>query len=81
MVTRQQNQFNRSNTKGYYWCKKSRKWKAQIKANGKQKYLGLFKKEEDARAAYLAAKEIYHTFNTELTTEELEEIAEYNASF
>jgi hypothetical protein len=81
VVTSQQNQFNRSNTKGYYWNKKSRKWKAQITVNGKRKYLGLFKKEENARAAYLAAKEKYHKFNNELTTEDLEEIAEYNASF
>ena len=81
VVTQQQNNFNRSGVKGYSWDKSKKKWKAQIKATGKQKYLGLFKKEEDARAAYLAAKEIYHRFDNELTTDELEEIVEYNASF
>ena len=81
VVTHQQNNFNRSNVKGYTWDKATKKWKAQITINGVNKYLGLFEKEEDAMAAYLEAKEIYHTFNNELTNDELEEIEEYNASF
>ena len=59
VVTNQQNHFNR-NCKGYYFNKQSQKWKARIDVNGKQKYLGLFLLEEDARNAYLEAKKIYH---------------------
>lgn len=60
VVTNQQNQFNRSNTKGYYWDKTNKKWKAYITLNGKQITLGYFKTEEEAHEAYLAAKPIYH---------------------
>jgi len=59
VLTHQQNQFNR-NAKGYCWSKKNNKWQSQIKINGKQKYLGLFDKEEDAKQSYLKAKEIHH---------------------
>ena len=60
VVTQQQNQFNRSNVKGYTWKEAIKKWVAQIKVNGKSKNLGGFNTEEEARAAYLAAKAIYH---------------------
>jgi len=60
VVTQQQNLFNRSNVKGYHWNKKSKKWVAKIKVNRKSKYLGQFKTEEEARAAYLAAKAKLH---------------------
>tara|TARA_R110000803_G_C11773007_1_gene295537 strand:- start:45 stop:545 length:501 start_codon:yes stop_codon:yes gene_type:complete len=60
VVTNQQNQFNRSNTKGYIWSKPDKKWKAQIVLNKTQIHLGMFKNEEDARAAYLKAKERLH---------------------
>jgi hypothetical protein len=55
LVTHQQNSFNRSrlNAKGYSWNKVAQKWQATITANGKNKYLGLFANEEDARKAYL----------------------------
>tara|TARA_R110000737_G_scaffold304929_1_gene312377 strand:+ start:276 stop:776 length:501 start_codon:yes stop_codon:yes gene_type:complete len=59
VVTNQENQFNRK-AKGYYWYKQRQKWMARIKLNGKQKFLGLFVLEEDARTAYLEAKKIYH---------------------
>ena len=59
IVTAQQNQWN-TNAKGYYWSKKANKWHAYIKVNGKLKHLGLFAEEEDARQAYLNAKELYH---------------------
>jgi len=59
IVTSQQNQFNR-NARGYYWNKQMKKWKAQIKLNRKNIYLGLFEKEEDAKKAYEDAKPIHH---------------------
>jgi hypothetical protein len=58
-VTNQQNTFN-TKSKGYHWDKNNNKWQAQIGINRKQIYLGRFEKEEDARAAYLEAKEKYH---------------------
>jgi hypothetical protein len=59
VVTTQENNFNRT-AKGYSWCKPAKKWQAEITVNRKRIYLGLFKKEEDAHNAYLAAKKIYH---------------------
>lgn len=59
-VTHQENQWNRIKAKGYYWHKLTNKWKSQINVNNKKINLGLFEKEEDARAAYLEAKQKYH---------------------
>lgn len=58
-ITHQQNGFNR-NAKGYYWYKPNKKWLAQIVVNKKHIYLGSFTNEQDAREAYLQAKEQYH---------------------
>lgn len=68
--TRGQNQQNgqlrsdsTSGYKGVCWRKRERKWKAQIKLNGKDKWLGLFlTKEEAARAYNEAAKELFGEF-------------------
>jgi len=60
VVTHQQNQWNRTRAKGYNWDKCSKKWKAQIQVNCIAKHIGLYENEEDARQAYLDAKEIYH---------------------
>jgi hypothetical protein len=38
---------------GYTYLKSRNKWQAQIKINGKQKYLGIFKTEEEAHNRYL----------------------------
>jgi hypothetical protein len=59
IVSNQQNCFNR-NPKGYYFAKHANKWEAQIHLNYKKIYLGLFNTEEEARDAYLQAKEKYH---------------------
>lgn len=60
IVTHQENQHNQTHAKGYCWHKHANKWTAQIMVNNKQIHLGLYDTEEDARAAYLAAKLIYH---------------------
>ena len=59
-VTQQQNQWNKINCKGYCWHRKNNKYQSQIKLNNKLIYLGSFNTEQEARNAYLAAKEIYH---------------------
>ena len=55
----QQNQ-NRSGVKGYNWHTLIKKWHAQIQINGEKKSLGYFNTEQEARQAYLQAKEKYH---------------------
>lgn len=60
IVTHQQNHWNQRNTKGYYWCKRWKKYVARIKLNGRDMYLGGFDAPEEARKAYLEAKERYH---------------------
>lgn len=60
MVTHQQNHFNRTTAKGYYWHKPAKKWMAYIKVNGKNKYLGLFNTEDEARESYLKEKKKLH---------------------
>ena len=59
VVTSQQNQFNRSNTKGYSFVKDKNKWRGFIMLNGKSisKY---FDTEEEARAWYLEQKALLH---------------------
>jgi len=59
-VTHQQNQWNRTKAKGYCWFKRDNKWMSTISLNSKTIHLGLFDTEQEARNAYLAAKEIYH---------------------
>ena len=59
-VTKHQNQWNRQKVKGYWWNKSSEKYRVQITFNKKNLYLGLFETEEEARNAYLEAKQIYH---------------------
>ena len=58
-VTSQVNQWNR-NEKGYYYHKQAKKYCARIKVNCKPIYLGLYDTPEDARQAYLNAKQKYH---------------------
>jgi hypothetical protein len=58
IVTMQQNMWNKPKTKGYF--KSRKKWTARITANGEHIHLGTFNTEEEARNAYIKAKEIYH---------------------
>ena len=60
LVTHQENHFNRTKTRGYYWNKKKQKWRAEIQVNGKKIYLGYFDYATDARLAYVTAKKKYH---------------------
>ena len=60
MVSQTENQYNRKSTKGYTWNKIANKWVASIRINGKRKHIGLYTNEEEARNAYLEAKEKYH---------------------
>ena len=60
LVTRQENAFNETKSKGYNWHKRRQKFRARIKINGEDKHLGYFDNEEDARSAYLKAKKELH---------------------
>ena len=61
ILNHQQNQWNCLHyAKGYYFCKKHNKYKAQIHINGKTINLGSYDTEEEAHTAYLKAKPLYH---------------------
>ena len=60
IATPSQNNYNLKNVKGCTFHKRQRKWVAQIKVNGKSRNLGSFDTEEQAREAYLRAKEKLH---------------------
>lgn len=67
--THQENQWNRRNHvrpnqyRGVTWHKKSKKWRARIRAHGKERALGYFSTREDAAKAYnMAASEVYGKF-------------------
>lgn len=59
IVTRSQNMHNRRG-KGFSFHKHTKKFKAQIAVDGAEKHIGLFGTPAEARAAYLAAKAVYH---------------------
>lgn len=72
-VPRRGNGQNRSKAKGvtskYFgvsWHARDRVWQVSIKLNGKVKYLGSFRNEEQARDAYRDAKKKYHLFQPEV---------------
>ena len=68
-TTHKQNQENRkganknskSGVKGVSWNKARKKWRAEIKYNGKSKHLGRYVNKEDAIAARIAAEKKYFT--------------------
>ncbi len=55
---------NKSGMLGVCLHQQSGKWRATIKADGKQRHLGLFTDKDEAHAAYLAAKRELHPFST-----------------
>jgi len=78
IVTHQENLFNYKDRKGYYWDKRANKWKATVYINGKQKYLGHFKTEEEARNIFENAKGICYGIGENKKSEE--EISEFEKS-
>ena len=61
VLNRHQNMSNNLHfVKGYCYRKRRNKYQAQIRVNCKQIYLGCYDTAEEARAAYLKAKPIYH---------------------
>lgn len=61
-VSHTTNVRNAHKAKGYSWMKSRNKYIAYIVINKKQKHLGYFENEKDARRAYLEAKEKYHNW-------------------
>lgn len=59
-VTKTVNQQNRRSAKGYTWIQRDSKWQVVISVDGKSKYIGRYNTEEEARKAYLKAKQEYH---------------------
>ena len=66
-VKKSQNQWNskirkdnKSGAKGVYWFKELKKWKVDIRFNGKRKYIGVFEDLELAELAAQEARDKYH---------------------
>lgn len=59
VVTATENRYNTEH-KGYFWNKRDTIWMSAITVDGKKIHLGCFVIEEEARNAYLEAKEKYH---------------------
>jgi len=63
-ATLQQNNWNRkpnsSGLKGVSYVPRRKKWRAQIRVNGKKKEIGVFPTPEAAHAAYVAAAKKIH---------------------
>jgi len=60
--THAENQQTKRNVKGYYWHKGKNRFIAYIKVNNKRIELGRYLNEQDAKQAYLDAKNKYHPF-------------------
>jgi hypothetical protein len=58
-VTDQENKTN-NNKKGYYYNELNKNWRSRITNKGKTIEIGSFKTEEEARAAYIQAKQNIH---------------------
>lgn len=60
ILTPQQKQFRKPGAKGYYYRPKTDQYMAYITVDGKMRYIGLYATPEEARQAYLDAKEELH---------------------
>lgn len=58
--SRSQNNANRRGVRGYWYCKKLRSYRAEVWKDGKKHYVGCFKTQEEASAAYLTKKRELH---------------------
>ncbi len=63
LITKQDNHFNRSDVKGFYWEDRRKHFVSRIKVSGKQIYIGSHKTGLEARQAYLLAKKKYHVID------------------
>tara|TARA_R110000868_G_scaffold199448_1_gene446084 strand:+ start:103 stop:609 length:507 start_codon:yes stop_codon:yes gene_type:complete len=54
---------NTSGVKGVTWNASSAKWQAQIRANAKHHYLGVYKNIQDAENAYLNGVKKFHSID------------------
>jgi len=77
-LSNQENLFNASGAKGYYWNKRRGKFTAAIMVFGKKIMLGHYDNAEDARASYLKGKEYFHVIgDEELLKERFNNINKY----
>lgn len=61
-VTKAENAWNTSKSpRGTIFHRVNKRWLALIRKNGKVKYLGSFKTEEEAHQHYLSMKPLYHS--------------------
>lgn len=51
-VTRSQNNANRKNVSGFYFCKYNKSYRSDIWKNGKKIHIGVFKTKKEASEAY-----------------------------
>lgn len=58
-ANRQNHPLNKSEFRGVFWAKDTKKWQASIKVNRNSIYLGQYKNIEDAAEAYKKADELY----------------------
>ena len=61
-VATQGENMQNSTAKGYTYDKINKKWRSNIKVNGKIIHLGRFETEEEAHEAYIKAKREHHPF-------------------
>lgn len=54
-----------SRFRGVCWNRTARKWQAQVKTNGRQNYLGVFEREEDAAEAARAFRAAHLPFSVD----------------
>lgn len=55
LTTRSKNMRNQKKIRGYFYVKAKNRWTASFSLNGKRIYIGCYKTEKEARAAYESA--------------------------
>lgn len=59
-IRKPQNREQKSKFLGARWCSTRQKWKAAIRVDRKEKWLGYFDTDQEASEAFIAAKRKYH---------------------